>query len=166
MSSYSKERKSQIIRQLLPPINSSVSELSEKECIPKGTLYNWRLKSQLMGGGMVAEEKKSPTKWSSEQKLSVVAITYSMTNEELNVYCRENGLYPDQIKEWKTACLYGQEQAEANQKIKAAESTAQSKKIKLLQKELNRKEKALAEAAALLTLGKKFDAHWLGEEES
>ncbi len=166
MAKYSNERKDHIIKQLLPPINGTVSKLSEKEGIPQSTLYNWRLRNQSTGGDMASRKNKGSNKWSVEQKLAVVVTTYSMTADELNVYCRENGLYPEQVKEWKSNFLVGQANAQANKNDIAAKNKELSKTIKKLKKELDRKEKALAETAALLTLGKKYDALWSDKEES
>ena len=166
MVKYSNERKEYIIKQLSPPTNYPVSELSEKEGIPRGTLYNWRLRNQSIGGGMASRINKCSNKWSLEQKLAVVVTTYSMTVDELNVYCRENGLYPDQAKEWKSNFLVVQASTQANKNNIAAKNKEMSKTIKKLKKELDRKEKALAETAALLTLGKKYDAFWSDKEEN
>ena len=44
-------------------------------------------------------------------------------------------------------------------------SKAKTKEVKQLEKELTRKEKALAEAAALLVLRKKMNAIWGTENE-
>jgi len=95
-----------------------------------------------------------------------VVATYSMSAEELNVYCREHGLYPDQVKEWKSGCLAGQESLQTRKKHDETKAREAAKTIKKIKKELDRKEKALAEAAALLTLGKKYDALWSDKEES
>lgn len=166
MAKYSNERKDHIIKQLLPPINGTVSKLSEKEGIPQSTLYNWRLRNQSTVGDMESRKNKGSNKWNVEQKLAVVVTTYSMTADELNVYCRENGLYPEQVKEWKSNFLVGQANAQADKNDIAAKNKEMSKTIKKLKKELDRKDKALAETAALLTLGKKYDALWSDKEES
>lgn len=166
MSKYSAKFKSKALRQLLPPDNLSIKELSEKEGIPQGTLYTWRVKELSRGVVMSKEKSASAEGWSAEQKLAVVVETYSMNAAELSEYCRSKGLYPDQVKSWKKSCLSGYS---ASSKVKRAE-TEQAKKskkrIRSLEKELHRKEKALAETAALLTLGKKYDALWADKEES
>ena len=166
MAKYSSERKDNIIKQLLPPISCTVRELSEKEGIPQVTLYNWRSRNQSIGGDVSSKKISSSSKWSAEQKVAIVVATFGLNAEELNVYCREKGLYPCQVKEWKSACLLGQANSKTMQKENEARSRIATKTIKKLEKELNRKEKALAEAAALLTLGKKYDALWSDKEES
>ena len=87
-----------------------------------------------------------------------------MNETELAEYARKKGLYVEQIKDWKDACLnanggVAKEAARLNRELKDSE-----KERKKLEKELQRKEKALAEAAALLVLSKKANAIW-GEPE-
>ena len=87
-----------------------------------------------------------------------------MNETELAEYARKKGLYVEQIKSWKDACLnanggVAKEAARLNRELKDSE-----KECKKLEKELQRKEKALAEAAALLVLSKKANAIW-GEPE-
>lgn len=88
-----------------------------------------------------------------------------MTETELAEYARKKGLYVEQIKAWKDACMnanggVAQEAARLTKELKAAERAN-----KQLQKELDRKEKALAETAALLVLRKKADAIWGDPED-
>ncbi|EDT37906.1 hypothetical protein BamMEX5DRAFT_6320 [Burkholderia ambifaria MEX-5] len=98
---------------------------------------------------------KNPEGWSSENKFSVVLEAAALNAAELAEYCRRKGLYPEQIAAWRAAC----QAANANAAEQAREQHHQSKedkqRIKQLEKELQRKEKALAEAAALLILRKK-----------
>jgi transposase-like protein len=82
---------------------------------------------------------------------------------ELGEYCRRKGLYPEQIAGWKKSFIQGS-RPDAS-KVARAELQQQAKTIKKLQSELNRKDKALAEAAALLVLGKKVQALWGKNED-
>ncbi|MGF6852426.1 hypothetical protein OKW29_001312 [Paraburkholderia sp. CI3] len=83
------------------------------------------------------------------------AGTAPLNAAELAEYCRRKGLYPEQIAAWRAAC----QAADANAAEQAREQRHQSKddkkRIQQLEKELQRKEKALAEAAALVILRKK-----------
>lgn len=166
MIKYSSEFKSNILKQLLPPSNLTIKELSEKEGIPEGTLYTWRHRYISKGTVMPSNRSSSADSWSAEQKLAVVVETYSMNTEELNEYCRSKGFYSDQIKSWKKACLAGYSTMTNSKKVETDKAKQSRKKIRSLEKELHRKEKALAEAAALLTLGKKCDALWAEKEEN
>ena len=68
----------------------SVSEISKEEGINKATLYYWR--QQLRKSGTTVPNMNTPSEqWSAQTKLSVIAETYSMTENELSQYCREKG---------------------------------------------------------------------------
>ena len=101
-----------------------------------------------------------PDKWSSEEKFRIVLETAPMTVAELGEYCRKQGLYPEQIEAWKTACIGANSQADVQSKGSRQAAQAEKKRVKKLEFELRRKEKALAEVAALLTLSKKAEAIW------
>jgi transposase len=158
MKTYSDELKAGIIAKMLPPNDASVSELSRKTGIPKDTLYAWRLKAR----GHRLASKSNSGGLSSEDKFNIVVETASMNEEELSAYCCKKGLYPDQVKSWRQQC------AKANEalisKADRLRARQQEQQIKQLKTELNRKEKALAEAAALLVLKKKVQEIW-GEPE-
>lgn len=151
---------------MLPPDNLSIKELSDQSGIPQGTLYNWRQHQILKGITMPSNKSSSSKTWTPEQKLAAVVETYAMNNAELNEYCRGKGLYSEQIKSWRRACLAGHSIVSENRKMEDEQLKKSKKKIKSLERELHRKEKALAESAALLTLGKKYDAYWAEKEDS
>ena len=160
---YSPELKEALLRRMLPPNNESISKISKEEGISEQTLRNWRDKAR--ADGIAAPGKDAlPDNWSTQDKFLVVVETASMNETELAEYARKKGLYVEQIKAWKDACLnanggVAKEAARLNRELKDSE-----KERKKLEKELQRKEKALAEAAALLVLSKKANAIW-GEPE-
>ena len=98
--------------------------------------------------------EKRPQDWSQEERLQALLDTGTLSGEALNVWCRERGLFAHQLTAWKTAFCQpskGAEVAEIRQLKQALAAT---------ERELARKEKALAEAAALLVLQKKCQALW------
>lgn len=162
MTGYSPERKAAVLKKLLPPGNLSVAELSRQEGISDVTLYTWR-KQAMTRGEVVSGSAKLPEHWSAEAKLAVVIETSALSEIELSQHCRKKGLYPEQVKAWRQACLDGQDVARQQSRDERAQTRADRKRIRELERELNRKEKALAEAAALLVLRKKLHALW-GED--
>ena len=163
MAVYSPVRKEAILKKLLPPLNRSVAQLASEEGISEQTLYNWRNQLKAQGYAVPVSGQK-PDDWSGEAKLAVVIETAPLSEAELSQYCREKGLLVEQVKEWRSACVMGtmsETQRKAAEKKQARED---KKRIKQLERELNRKEKALAEAAALLVLRKKLRAYY-GEED-
>ena len=107
---------------------------------------------------------KTSDQWSAEAKFAVVLETAAMSESQLSEYCRSKGLYPEQVKAWKQACIQGQLSEAERRKQEREQAKEDKKKIKELERELKRKEKALAETAALLVLRKKLNALW-GEKE-
>jgi hypothetical protein len=89
-----------------------------------------------------------------------------MNESERAEYCRKRGLYPEQLAAWRRACEQANDWAEQRNQEHAKADRDQRRKMRDLERELQRKEKALAETAALLTLSKKARAIWGdGEDE-
>jgi len=162
MKQYSEEFKSSIIAKMLPPNSIAVPELARETGIPKDTLYSWRIKHQRSNGDALAKQAPA-SELSSEEKFAVVIETASLNEVELSEYCRRKGLYPEQITVWRNSCLQANELAPV--KVDREKLRQQAKEIKQLEAELRRKEKALAEAAALLVLQKKVRTLWEEPEE-
>jgi len=164
MPHYSPERKGAILQKMAPPHSPTVAELANQEGISTATLYNWR-KAARERGAVLPSNSATPDKWSSEEKFRIVLETAPMTEAELSEYCRKHGLYPEQIEAWKTACMGANVQSDEQTKRSRQAAKAEKKRVKKLESELRRKEKALAETAALLTLSKKAEAIWGPKDE-
>lgn len=164
MTRYSAERKEAILRQMMPPENKPVSELARENGITEQTLYTWRrqLKAQ---GVPVPGDGKNAEEWSSEDKFAVVLETAALNAAELAEYCRRKGLYVEQIAAWRDVCREANAHSAERTREQREQSKNDRKRIRQLEKELHRKEKALAEAAALLILRKKAQAIWGAPEE-
>jgi len=162
VSRISVERKEAILKKLLPPYSMSVKEVSEEEGISTATLYHWRQQLR-RSGAAVPNSNTSSEQWSAQTKLAIVAETYSMTESELSQYCREKGLFPEQIQSWRSECIQGFKSSKEQEAEAKKQAKADKLEIKELKKDLRLKEKALAETAALLVLRKKLRAFY-GEE--
>ena len=163
MARYSSEHKDAILKKLLPPQSMSVAEVARKESISAKTLYHWRDQARKLG--LPVPGKTSSTEdWSAETKLAVIVETATLSESELSQYCREKGLYPEQLKRWRAGCLAGFQTSKTQDKEARKQSRIDKAEIKSLKKDLRIKEKALAEAAALLILRKKLKAFW-GEDD-
>jgi hypothetical protein len=88
-----------------------------------------------------------------------------MSESELGKYCRAKGLLVEQIKRWKQDCLAGFQTTQEQEKRAAKQAKADKREIKNLNRELRKKDAALAETAALLVLRKKLNAFWGDENE-
>jgi transposase-like protein len=147
------------------PHNILIPRLVEEIGISDVTLYNWRKQARVEGIAVPADGK-NPEKWSSEDKFAIVLEAASLNEAELAEYCRRKGLYVEQITAWRKACLQANANSAAQAKAQREQSKKDRKQIKTLERELYRKEKALAETAALLVLQKKARVIWGdGEDE-
>ena len=162
MPKYSIDRKESVLSKLLSPDRCSISELSRSEGISQQTLYAWRNKARQSGNFM--PNKQSPDRWDKQTKFAVVLETGSMNTQELSAYCSEKGLYPKQVHEWRDTCLNAIDAPTFDPKAVRVEVRGLKQDKKTLERELNRKDKALAEAAALLVLAKKYRPLWEDEE--
>lgn len=87
---YATERKEAILKKFLPPINKTVATVAQEEGISEKTLYNWRDKANQAGLPMPRKTTDSE-KFSAETKLAIVIETTTLSESELNQYCREKG---------------------------------------------------------------------------
>lgn len=149
---------------MMPPENMPVSALAKETGITEQTLYTWRRQLKNLGKP-VPGDGKNPEGWSSEDKFAVVLETAALNEAELAEYCRRKGLYAEQIAAWRQACLTANASAAELTRSQREQAKEDRKRIRQLEKELQRKEKALAEAAALLVLRKKVQAIWGDKEE-
>jgi transposase-like protein len=161
---YSRERKASVLSKMLPPNNRSIADLAKEEGISDATLYNWRQQAR-NEGKLMPDSDNTPEGWLSRDKFAAVLETAAMSEAEIAEYCRQRGLYPEQLAQWRVACEQANDWNRASQKQLKETTRADRKKLKRLEKELARKEKALAEAAALLVLRKKLDAMFEDPED-
>lgn len=88
-----------------------------------------------------------------------------LSENEIATYCRKKGLYVEELNDWRKQCLRANTTVLEDPERLKIELRDEKQKSKLLEKELRRKEKALAETAALLVLRKKAEAIWGDPEE-
>lgn len=161
--SYSPERREAVLKKMLPPNQRSIPDLAREEGIAEPTLYAWRTRAR-NEGRLMPDSNNTPQGWSSRDKFSAVLETATMSQAEVAEYCRSKGIHTSQIDAWREACMQANDwERESNAQLKSATKAA-DKRAKTLERELLRKEKALAEAAALLVLRGKLNALY-GEDE-
>ena len=162
---YSNEFKEKISRQLFPPDAKTIGEISRKTGVPSSTVFYWK-KLYREKGRQLSKDSLASKNLTGKEKFTILIDTGNLNEHQLSEYCREKGLYPEQIKEWKKAAVAVNEPSGKRlSKKERKELNKEKHKVKKLQKELNRKDKALAETAALLVLKKKAQAIWGDDEE-
>lgn len=151
---------------LLPPYSWTHRKIANELGVSPSVVSRWR--NELVEEGRLdeSENKSNNGELSPEERFFVVLETATMSERELAEYCRHKGLFVDEVKSWKTLSI----QAHAPKPDKSEykenkELRAEKRKVKALEKELARKDKALAETAALLILREKFKALRENSEE-
>jgi len=159
---YSAEFKENILAKVFSPNGPDAVELAKQTGVPYSTLYTW-IKMEKNKSVVPLKAELRPMEQSAQARLKAVLDTMDKTEEERSAYCREHGFYPAHLQTWREQVLSGLE-TKPSRKDKAQQKqlTNENKKLK---RELNRKDKALAEVSALLILKKKADLLWGVEEE-
>ena len=136
----------------------SLASVADELNMSFGTLRKW---IQSSGKAAHPSETAHPAldgpaaSWSPAQRLGALHESYSLSGEALAGWCREHGLFEHQLRQWHDDfCAAG---GPAVREAPGAFRELQ-RQHDLLQRELRRKEKALAEVAALLVLQKNFQA--------
>jgi len=156
MARYSKAVKAKAVARLLPPESATLEQVSSEIGVRTDTLSRWRAE---------ALSDAQDRLWTGPARLEAVIHTASLDEASRNAWCRENGVYPAELEQWRAQAS----DSLADVSSKAAGSKAERKsrqEIRKLQRDLARKDKALAETAALLVLSKKLEAifHESGDE--
>jgi len=162
---YSPERKAAVLKRMLPPNTVAIRQLSQEEGISEATLHKWRAEARGKGQ-LLPDADAGPEVWSSRDKFAAVLETATLNEADLAEYCRKRGLYRAQITAWRSACEQANDWDRASTARLGQATKEEKKRIKDLERELARKDRALAETAALLVLRKKASAIWGDGEDA
>ena len=165
---YSDAFKAQMVRRLIGPPRVSTHTLAEETGISQSSLSRWLRQARLMSSdneqGPSSNGPRRPQDWSPREKWEAVLKASSLAPEALGAFLREQGLTQALLDTWREAALQGLTPTRPEKPERL--SPAEQKKLKQLEKELRRKDKALAELSALLVLSKKAQALWGDEDDS
>jgi len=149
MARYGEAFRNRVLARLLPPESAEVGTVANETGVSVQTLERWREDAQ--------SRPARGRAWTAGARLEAVITAAAMDEAGKSAWCREHGVYPAELDKWRlsaTTALAEPEEARAS-----PQATRQDKKrIKELERELLRKDRALAETAALLVLSKKVAA--------
>ena len=144
--------KAELVSRMMKRGGPTSRALAAETGIPFQTLSGWLQDAHKLP--LMAKKENGPvTEWSVADKARIVAKAAELSGEELGAYLRTEGVHPDQLKVWQRALEEGDDQDKATKRY-----------IGKLEREIRRKDKALAEAAAIALLKKKLSAV-LGDED-
>ena len=171
MARYGKSFKNKAVARVLAPHSEALEVVARDVGIGSATLERWRdevlaLPAGERGGSALTSTSAS----AAATRFDGVLTTATMDEASKSAWCRAHGIYPQQLADWRQSCtqsLAERGSARAKQVLPQALQARQDRtRIKELERELHRKERALAECAALLVLSKKVAAIFSkGEDE-
>ena len=141
---------------LLPPESASLADVAQEFGVSIQTLEKWR--------DTLLSQPAGTKAWTPAARFEALLTTAAMNEQERSAWCRVHGVYPQQLLEWRQSATeaLGTPQAERSS---PAQAKAERRRIKELERDLRRKDKALAETAALLVLSKKLEAIFPRDED-
>ncbi len=166
---FTQSFKIQAVEKALSRTNDiNLSDIADALGVGYSTLTKWITQSRNQEFEPVSDShtmttEKRPQDWSLDEKLNLIMMCASLDKEQVNAQCRERGIYPHHLQQWQQNFI--SDTMTNNNTTKASEMKVLKKENKDLKRELRRKEKALAEAAALLILQKKVNAMWGNDED-
>ena len=155
MGQYTNAFRAKMVQRLLAPDAPTPAELSKRTGVPRSTLELW--KRVAMGRGSwnnkrkTADQPRRPEDWTAQERMRVVIEAEGLGPAELGEFLRREGLHEATLAQWKQA---------ATEALSPSNRDPKAQRIAELEKQLARKDKALAETAALLLLQKKVQALW------
>ena len=163
--SHSPSFGAKMIQKMLSPGGPSAYALAAEANVSQTTLSRWKRDALTLGD--MGDKKKSGgrtsrQRWSVEERLRLVHEANELSDEELGAFLRREGVHASQLEQWREVLheAFGKQTPESQQRAKD-----DARRIKLLERDLHRKEKALAESAALLWLKKKAEDIWGDEDD-
>jgi transposase len=157
-STYSDKFQEQALEKVYQRGNRSIRAVASDLNVSYHTLKGWMKKTVANGVSGLSQREQRPQDWTLEERLTALQESHGLAGEALNAWCRERGLFGHHLAEWKAAYCQGVGGSDNRANLRALKEENQR-----LSRELTRKEKALAETAALLVLQKKSQALWGGE---
>jgi transposase len=161
---YTQSFKAKMVQRMSGPNAISATRLSREVGVSQPTLSQWLQVGRTLAR-MTKEQGPEPTAQSTSgrtaaEKLRLVMAAAALPADELGAFLRREGVHEAELEQWRTAVLDAGQAALEGGGSRTAARGVEGKRIKELERELRRKDKALAEAAALLVLQKKVRELW------
>lgn len=161
ISTYSAAFREQALRKVLSRGDRTIQSVADELNINVSALRNWIKRIVPKDRKPPQVKEKRPQDWTAAEQLIALHESHGLAGEALNAWCRERGLFTHHLESWRASfCGSDKEGLSGAREWRSLKDENQQ-----LKRELVRKEKALAEAAALLVLQKKFQALWEDEDK-
>ena len=172
MPAYTEGFKARMVQRMAGPESISATALAKEVGVSQNTLSRWlRQASEARATvpPMTKKKKrqsKGSTRRTAQEKLRLVLEASALSEEALGAFLRREGVHEAELEAWRAKALEAAEGALKAPHGKRGKNTAERRRIRDLERELIRKDKALAEVSALLVLKKKAQEIWGDEDGS
>ena len=157
---YSKSFIEQALIKAFSRGDRTITSVAEELNINHHTLRYW-MKKKPVTESVSATKEKRPQDWTVEEQLVALHETHGLVGDALQAWCRQRGVFAHHLTSWRAAfCASAKETAPGPREVRTLKD-----EIVKLKRDAVRKDRALAEAAALLILQKKFRALWEDEAQ-
>ena len=157
---YTDSFKAKMVQRLTAPNAITAMSLSKEVGVSQSQLSRWLRMARTVGPMTKDRPSDRVVQVSggarpASEKLRIVMAAAALGPDELGAFLRREGVHAAELEQWRAAAQAALE----NDRARPSSRGAEGKRIKELERELRRKDKALAEAAALLVLQKKFHTY-------
>ena len=168
MIPYTAAFRNRMVAKLVGPHAMTATDLGHETGLAQATLSRWLKEASKLPPKTPHDydkepvKKKQPQEWTPEEKLQIVLEAASLSEGELGVLLRSKGIHDAILEEWRAQALAG---LRGTQVASRVQKDRESREMRDLKRELRRKDKALAETAALIILKKKVQEIWGAEDD-
>jgi transposase-like protein len=171
MTTYTAGFKTRMVQRMAGREGISATALAMEVGVSQNTLSRWLREASVAGPTMASMKKKPSSRKSSSrgrtaaEKFDIVLKANALSDDELGAFLRREGIHEAQLEEWRAKAAEGATGALKAPHAKRSKRTPEFRRIKELERELLRKDRALAEVTALLALKKKVRELWGDEDD-
>ena len=174
---YSNGFRARMVQHMVGPEGIGAIKLAEEIGVHQTTLSRWvreasgEEKRERRGENVESAQVRErlsvrPDDLPPAEKYRLVMEASTLSEDELGAFLRRNGLHEAQLQEWRQKVEEAALGALGSPKKRRRGKSPEAKRVEQLERELNRKDKALAEVTALLALKKKLEMLLGDEDES
>lgn len=164
MTKLSAAAKTAVLTKALERGKTPLKEIASANNVGLSTLTRWINRYKQGSVPNAPNLQKASSEITPTQKLHHISVCYALKDDVLGAYCRQHGFYSHELQQWQSEFLKALAPSDVTKNQDKSDLIVWKKKCAELERDIKRKDKALAEASALLIFKKKAHLIW-GESE-
>ena len=151
MQRYSQQFRNMILHKMIGPQKRKAADLAAEYGVSLATINGWKAKLN-HGTLLVMDNETNSTERSPTEKLMLLLEAYRIPQDELGEWLRRNGLHSQHLELWEQEL---KTLLTTTSNVQGKDLKLAHKRLKEQEKELAKKDKALAELTTIIALQKK-----------